>query len=187
MKLALVSAHQLSEHEVLAQLVAQTEDIIAGGWIMKPPGIRDYIAEHYSIRSGDVPSFLLAYYARWLMSEARCSIILADDQDLTMLGLMRLELVFLCDAEVSVDRFRQELVEGFITNEFAQLEPKMRRVLALAMRLNPYGDTDAIIRHHDNITDQWRDSPKRYWGAPFPANGFGDDGFIGESGQTTYL
>ncbi|AVM74879.1 hypothetical protein [Magnetospirillum gryphiswaldense] len=48
-----------------------------------------------------------------------------------------------------------------------------------------YGNADAIIRHHDNITDQWRDSPKRYWGAPFPANGFGDDGFIGESGRTT--
>ena len=167
---ALVPAYHFAPNSPLAYLAAETDSLVENGWIMKPPGLRDYIADAYSVRPDDIVSFLLGYYARWLVNEPMNQIVLSDD--LTYLLLFKPEIAYLSDEPVALERFRQDLIDGFVAHEVASVAPRYRALMKLATRTNPYADDDDIIKHCELIKDQWRDTPMSYWGPPFPMNGY---------------
>jgi len=167
---ALVHHDQLDAIPALGDLAIATERLVADGWIIKPPGLRDYIADIYGVRGDEVAAFLLGYYTRWLINEPMNHFVMCED--LTMLALMKPEIGYFSDEQVSLERFRQDLVDGFITHEVFEISPRHRALMRLAMRSNRYQDGEGIRHHYELIKDQWRDTPLIYWGGPFPMNGY---------------
>lgn len=167
---ALVHHDQLDAIPALGDLAAETEQLVADGWIIKPPGLRDYIADIYGVRGDGVITFLLGYYTRWLINEPMNHFVLCEDR--ALLGLLKPEIASISEEPVSLERFRQDLIDGFITHEVTNIAPRHRALMRLVMRLNRYQDGEDISRHYELIKDQWRDTPFIYWGAPFQMNGY---------------
>lgn len=163
---ALVHGDQIDAIPALADLARETELIVQGGWVMRPPGLRDYINASYSTPNHESAAFLMGYYVRWLINEPGNRIILSDD--LTYLLLFRPEFSYLSENPVTLERFRQDLINGFLGHEVANIAPRYRELMGLALRSHPDEDDRDIIKHHELIKDQWRDTPLEYWGPPFP-------------------
>lgn len=169
MRVALVGIEAL-DNEVISDLVNRSMERISDGWILRP-GLLDYLREHYSAWDEDARFILVSYYLRWAVCP-RTFFIVVDDDEAALVGLLKPELDQILDTSVTMERFRAEIEDFFVTNEAVQTYPRLLQILKLACRKHPYESVEEIIAHNDVIKDGWRDTPRKNWEAPFTQDSF---------------
>lgn len=169
MRVALVGIEAL-DNEAISDLVDRSMARIADGWVLRP-GLLDYLREWYSTWDEDARFVLVSYYLRWAVCP-RTFFIVVDDDEAAMLGLLKPELDQIVEGSFTMERFRTEVEDFFVTHEAAQTHPRLQQILKLACRRHPYQSVGEIIAHNEVIKDAWRDTPRANWGPPFGENTF---------------
>lgn len=172
MRVALVSNEMVEANEAIHDLVDRSWERIRDVW--RPTrGLLDYLREWHGLDSGDdVPWFLITYYIRWAVVSPTSSFVVVDDDEAAFLGLLKPELSWLGQDSITMECLRRDIEDFFITHQVAQTHPRLKQLTTLACRRHPYASLGDITAHEDLLRDVWRDTPHRYWGAPFAQNSF---------------
>lgn len=157
MILYLVANDVVAHHPIIADLADEGLAFLADGWRL-PVGLLDHCRRHQDVMDrAEIAPLLLAYYVRQIIRQPNATAVLLPQQHPghTYLGLMVGTGVWRADDEITLQAFRDEILECFLARELMWHASAMKACATMLEKTFSYDDHESALSQISISSDRW--------------------------------